>query len=474
MNVRVQAVIAGLLAVCQLPAVFLALGLGENPIPLLQSMLICAGVALLYPLTRGAPGQLTAKDGILGVAIGWALTVQLGGLPYIFAGELGWIDATFETASGFTTTGSSVLTDIEVWPQSLLLWRSTTHYIGGMGILLLAIAILPFLGVGGLQLMKAEVPGPTKDKLVPRVASTAQILWGLYFAITLACIAAYYFSGMTLLDAVNHAFATLATGGFSTRNASMGAFSPAAQWWSTFFMMAAGANFMLHYRLLMKRDGSIWEDDELRWYLAIFFAVGLFSAWVAYPVTAGQDVELALRQGLFHVASIMTTTGFAATDWEKWPMYAQLVMLAIMIPGAMAGSTAGGIKIVRAVIMARIFSASVNRLLIPERVVLVKINRKPLSPEVIEGTVAMVSAAAAAVVISTIFLVAWGMDVASAYSAALTAFCNVGPGIGSVGPMDNFSAVPDLGKLLLAFLMVLGRLEIFTLIILFLPRFWRE
>lgn len=471
---RMQSIIAALLVVCQLPSLGVALYLHEDPTPLAMSMFVGGTLTLGYLITLRAPAHLTARDGVLGVAMGWALTVFMGALPFVFSGQLGWVGAIFESASGFTTTGSSVLTDIEAWPQGLLLWRSTTQWVGGMGILLLAIAILPYLGVGGLQLMKAEVPGITKDKLTPRVAATARILWGLYLGLTLACITAYYFSGMTLLESVNHAFTTLATGGFSTKNASMGAYSPAAQWWAIFFMTAAGANFVLHYQFIIRGNVEIFKDEEFIWYMAIFFGMGIFLSWIAFEATAQGGAETALRQGFFTVSTIMTTTGYANCDWETWPIAVQLLILAIMIPGAMAGSTAGGIKIVRAVLLGKLISATVDRLLMPERVVVIKLNGRKVPQEVLDGAVAMAFMGALILVLSTVALVAMGMDIPSAYSAALTAFSNVGPGIGSVGPMDNFSQVPEVGKVLLAFLMVVGRLEIFTIFMLFLPRFWRS
>lgn len=471
---RMLSIIAGLLVLCQFPALFVALALHEDGAPLTYSMLVGGVVAGSYMSTRNAPPLLSARDGVLGVALGWVLTVFLGALPFVFSGLLGWVDALFESASGFTTTGSSILTDIEAWPQGLLLWRSTTQWVGGMGILLLAIAILPYLGVGGLQLMKAEVPGISKDKLTPRVAATARLLWGLYLGLTVACAVAYYFSGMTILEAVNHAFTTLATGGYSTRNASMGAFSPAAQWWAILFMVSAGANFVLHYQFLIKGNVDIFRDEEFIWYMGIFFGLGIFFSWVAFDTTAQGAAEAALRQGFFVITTIMTTTGYANCDWETWAIPVQLLVLAVMIHGGMAGSTAGGLKIVRLVLLGKLFSATVDRLLMPERVVVVKLNGRRVPQEIMDGAVAMVFAGAVLLVFSTVLLVALGMDIPSAYSAALTAISNVGPGIGSVGPMDNFAGVPAMGKLVLVFLMVVGRLEIFTIFMLFLPRFWQR
>ncbi len=472
MNVRVLALLATLLSVCQLAALAVALILGEDPLPFIRSILTGGAVGLLYFLARPAETTLRARDGILIVGLGWAMATVLAGLPFVFGGWMGWIDSWFETASGFTTTGASILTDVEILPKSQLFWRSEIQWLGGMGILLLAIAILPFLGVGGMEILKAEVPGPTKDRLVPRVATTARILWVLYFGITAANILAFMGSGMDFLEATDHAFATMATGGFSTRNASLAAFSPSAQWWCTLFMALAGANFLLHYRLFYRRDWTIFKDPELRTYLGIILVVGLFCGVVLMQVQ-GKDLELAMRHAFFNVVSILTTTGFANDDFAQWPLFLQVILLNLMVIGGMAGSTAGGIKVVRLVMVWALFLAILDRLISPRRITLPKYSGVTIPPEVMEGSLIMVVVFLFVMLLSVIVLTAVGLDFTTAFSASLACIANVGPGIAKVGPVENYAFIHDAGKLLLTVTMIAGRLELFTVLILFFPRFWK-
>ncbi len=472
MNVRVLSLLALLLTVSQLVPLLVALLLAEDTVPFLRSMAIGGAVSLLYFLTSSAENKLQPRDGILIVGLGWAMATVLAGLPFVFGYWMGWVDSWFETASGFTTTGASILTDVEILPKSQLFWRSEIQWLGGMGILLLAIAILPFLGVGGMEILKAEVPGPTKDRLVPRVASTARILWVIYFGITVANILVFMGSGMDFLEATNHAFATMATGGYSTRNASLAAFSPAAQWWCTVFMTIAGANFLLHYRLLYRRDLGIVKDPELLTYLGIILVVGLFIGLVLMQVQ-GKDLELAMRHSFFNVVSIMTTTGFANDNFALWPLFLQVILLNLMVIGGMAGSTAGGIKVVRLVMVWRLFLAILDRLMVPRRISLPKYAGVVIPPEVMEGSLIMVVVFLFVMLLSVIVLTAVGVDFTTAFSAALSCLANVGPGIAKVGPIENYAFIPDVGKLLLTVTMIAGRLELFTVLILFFPRFWR-
>ncbi|MBF0461902.1 MAG: TrkH family potassium uptake protein [Magnetococcales bacterium] len=473
MNLRVLTLLATLLSVCQLAALAVALVLGEDPLPFVRSILIGGMVGLLFFLIHPAKTDLRARDGILIVGLGWAMATVLAGLPFVFGGCMGWIDSWFETASGFTTTGASILTDVEVLPKSQLFWRSEIQWLGGMGILLLAIAILPFLGVGGMEILKAEVPGPTKDRLVPRVATTARILWVLYFGITVANILAFMGSGMDFLEATDHAFATMATGGFSTRNASLAAFSPAAQWWCTVFMFVAGANFLLHYRLVYRRDLGVFKDPELRTYFGIVLVVGLFCG-VVLMFAQGKGLELAMRHAFFNVVSIMTTTGFANDDFAQWPLFLQVILLNLMVIGGMAGSTAGGIKVVRLVMVWELFLAILDRLMVPRRITLPKYAGVTIPAEVMEGSLIMVVVFLFVMLLSVIVLTAVGLDFTTAFSASLACIANVGPGIAKVGPVENYAFIHDAGKLLLTVTMIAGRLELFTVLILFFPRFWKE
>ncbi|GAB0057497.1 Trk system potassium uptake protein TrkH [Candidatus Magnetaquicoccaceae bacterium FCR-1] len=473
MNLRVLSLLAIMLSFSMVAPLLVAWLLHEDIRPFVHAMLVGGGMGgALFFATRQARTELHARDGILIVGLGWTMTTVLAGLPFVFGGWMGWIDSWFETASGFTTTGASILTDVEILPKSQLFWRSEIQWLGGMGILLLAIAILPFLGVGGMEIMKAEVPGPTKDRLVPRVASTARILWVLYTGITIANILVYMGSGMDFLEATDHAFTTLATGGFSTRNLSLAAFSPAAQWWCTFFMFVSGANFLLHYRLLYRRDLAIFSDPELKTYAGIVIISSTLIG-IVLMFEQNKTLELAMRHAYFNVVSVMTTTGFANDDFAQWPLFLQAILLNLMVIGGMAGSTAGGIKVVRLVMIWELFLNILDRLMTPRRLTLPKYAGASIPPEVMEGSLIMVVVFLFVMLLSVIVLTAVGLDFTTAFSASLACIANVGPGIAKVGPIENYAFIHDAGKLLLTVTMIAGRLELFTVLILFFPRFWK-
>lgn len=473
MDLRLLAVLAAILAGFQGAPLLFSWISGEDYRPLALSMLVAMNVALggLF-FTRRALTILHPRDGFLVAACGWGLAAALGSLPYLFSGRLHGIDALFESAAGFTTTGSSVLVHPESWPSGLLLWRSLTQWLGGMGMLLLTIAILPVLGVGGMQLMKAEVPGPNKERLAPRLAATARLLWGLYVGFTLLAVFLYMFSGMSPFDAVNHAFTTMATGGFSTRSQSLAVFSPMAQWWCILFMALAGTNFLIHYRLMVQRNWKVLRDPEWRFFVGIILAVGLVQSGILWQ-GRGLSPEPALREGFFQTVSVLTTTGYANVDWEMWSAAQQLLLVVLMLIGGMAGSTGGGVKVIRIAVLLKLMASVMRRLLQPNQVVILKVGSKSISGEVAEGCIAVVAAALFLILATGLALNLMGMDMMSAMGAALTCVSNVGPGLGSVGPTDNFALVPDLGKLLLIVDMVAGRLEIFTVLMLFSVKFWR-
>ncbi|MBF0610953.1 MAG: TrkH family potassium uptake protein [Magnetococcales bacterium] len=472
-DIRVLCLLIGLIATFQIFPIFLALGMGEDPTPLVKSMAVSAifaGLGMVF--TRNARTEMSPRDGFLVTSLGWFFAAFFGGLPYVFHGGLDWPSAFFETASGFTTTGSSAMTDIEIWPQSILLWRSTTHWLGGMGMVLMAIAILPFLGVGGTQLMKAEVPGPTKDRMTPRLISTARALWGVYTLITAVGVVGFVLTGMTLLDAVNHSFAAIATGGFSTKNLSMAYFSPAAQWWAVVVMALGGMNFLIHYRVIVHGDWKALTYEEFIGYLIIILTFTTFC--VAFLLrSCSWDIEETVRHALFQVISIMTTTGFASTDWEQWPAFLQLLMGLLMVIGGMSGSTGGGIKVVRVMVLLKTIPSVTTRLLQPYQITVSKMDQQPLSREMLENAVATFVLAMGYVLFGGMLLNAMDMDLLSAMGASLTAWANVGPGFNTVGAMDNFAHVPDFGKIVLGSMMIVGRLEIFTILVLFSSRFWR-
>jgi trk system potassium uptake protein TrkH len=478
-NLRLDARIVGLLvaalAACQILLAGVAPALGDRPLPYLASGALClaAGLGLALP-ARPRERAIRPRDAFLIVGTGWILASMAGAVPFVTTGLLGPVDALFESVAGFTTTGSTVLPSVETAPATLLLWRSFTQWLGGMGIILFTVAVLPLLGIGGMQLFRAEVPGPAKDKLRPRVIQTARGLWVVYVGFTLLEGLALVAAGLPPFDALNHAFTTLATGGFSTRDASIGAYaSPAVEWIVLVFMALAGVNFVLHYRLLTRGPAGIWRDAELRYYLAVLGAATL-AVLPVLPAEQAPSAEAALRNALFSVVSIATTTGYGTVDLERWPPLGQLVLLLLMVLGGMSGSTAGGVKSLRVLIGFQALAVASWRLVHPHAVRHVKYGGRVVQDDVMAGIWAFFTAYFALAALATAVVAGAGYDLVTAVSAALTALGNVGPGLGAVGPFDNFSHFPAAVKLVLSLCMLAGRLEIFTLLVLLAPAFWRR
>ncbi len=451
-----------------------ALLLGEPMGPFLVSGVAAIGVGLgVARVTRTVDRRLRPRDGFVIVGAAWLVTSSVGALPYLAGGALGPVDALFESVSGFTTTGSTVVNDTASLDRSLLLWRALTQWIGGMGIILFTIAILPLLGIGGMRLFRAEVPGPVADKVRPRLVETARILWAIYLGLSAAEVVALSLCGMSLFDAVCHTFTTVATGGFSTRNGSVGEFDSAAiEWVVTAFMLFAGMNFVLHFRVFTGRVREVLRDVELRYFAAVVVVATVIVTLTRWG--PGSAFGADLRSAAFHVVSIVTTTGFVADDFELWPALAQLVLLALMVLGGMSGSTGGGVKSLRIVLAVRSLRATVHRLLHPHAVVPVKYGGAVVAEGLLAEVWGFLLAYAAAAAVGSAVVAAHGYDILTATSAALTALGNVGPGIGEVGAYDNFAHLPALVKLTLSGLMLLGRLEIFTLLVLFSRRFWQR
>ncbi len=451
-----------------------ALAFGEPVFAYLASALVAlaAGLGLLR-FTRVRDWSVRPRDGYLIVATGWLAVSVFGGLPYVFVGVAGPVDAFFESVSGFTTTGSTVLSGLDSMPHALLLWRSFTQWLGGMGIILFTIALLPLLGIGGMQLFKAEVPGPVTDKIRPRLVETARQLWLVYLGITLAEFVLLMLAGMSPFEAACHAMTTLATGGFSTRDASISGFgSPMIEWILTLFMLLAGMNFVLHYRMITGRWREVLRDAELRYFLVVVAGATV----VVTIVLLGHDasIEEAFRLAAFQVASIITTTGYVSTDFELWPPFTHMVLIVLMMLGGMSGSTAGGIKSLRALLGLRAFRATFGRLIHPRAVRSVKYGGRAVHEEVLSGIWAFLTAYYVIAAVAAAIITMWGYDLETAVSASLTALGNVGPGIGQVGAFDNFAHFPQPLKVLLSFCMLAGRLEVFTLLIILSPGFWRR
>ena len=446
----------------------------ESPLPYLAAIGFAGvvGFALVNfypPVDR----HIRPRDGFLVVSGAWMAVSLVGAVPYLLTGALGPVDALFESISGFTTTGSTVIVDTTIVPRALLLWRAMTQWLGGMGIILFTIAILPLLGIGGMQLFKAEVPGPVADKVRPRLAATARTLWFVYVGFTAAEWVALRLAGLSGFDALCHSFTTLATGGFSTENTSVGAFSSATvEWIVIFFMLLAGINFVLHYRLLTGHIKSVWRDNELRYFLGV--VVAATAILVVSVHEPGARIADSLRDSAFQTVSILTTTGYVTTDFEGWATLPLLVLLCLMVLGGMSGSTGGGVKSLRALLAVRSLRTTLHRLIHPHAVRPVKYGGAVVSESVLSGIWAFLTAYLLIGLIGAAVVAAYGYDLLTAISAAMTAIGNVGPGLGEVGAYDNFAHFPGLAKVVLAALMLFGRLEIFTLLALFSREFWRR
>ncbi len=440
--------------------------------------------------------DLRLREGFAIVAFAWLLLSLVGAIPFVLGGVLdSFTDAFFETMSGFTTTGATILGGadtpaIEAIPNGFLFWRSLTHWLGGMGIIVLTLAILPILGIGGMQLFKAEVPGPSADKLTPRVRETAKRLWAIYVGITVVQVL-LLLPAMSLFDAVNHAFATMATGGFSTQNGSVGQYDSAyIDWVITVFMVLAGMNFALHYAMLHGNLSAPWKSQEFRVYTGLILgATALMTVvlWApAYSATfsnAGDfegaalvygDFFGALRYAAFQSVSIITTTGFGTADYEAWPALAVAVLFVLFFVGGMAGSTGGGVKVVRQLLLVKNSFREIQRLLHPQAILPIRLDHRVVPPEVMRNVLSFIVLYFGLIFGGTVVLGLLGLDILTAFGAATSCVGNVGPAFGALGPTETYAIVPAAGKWVLALLMMAGRLEIFTVLVLFAPGFWRR
>jgi trk system potassium uptake protein len=419
--------------------------------------------------------ELRKRDGYLVVTLGWLVMTLSGSLPYYLSGAIPvYTDAFFEAMSGFTTTGATILNDIEAMPRSLLLWRSLTQWIGGMGIIVLAVAVLPILGIGGMQLFVAEAPVLMSDKIQPRIREAAKRLWLIYIGLTVMEFLLLSMSGMTYYDALNHSFTTMATGGFSTRQASIAYYnSPLIEYIIIVFMILAGTNFTITYFGLHGRFRKAFRNDEFRFYMIL---LAIFTLIVTFAIirSTGQSFEVSFRTGLFQVVSILTTTGYVTADYTAWTQFLTLLFFIMMFIGASAGSTSGGVKIVRHLILLKNTLLEFKRQLHPAAVLPVRFNRMAVSQDVTFNVLAFIMIYILIFVIGTMIMSVLGLDFITAMGATATSLGNVGPGIGGVGPMENFYNIPTVGKWVLSFFMVLGRLELFTVLLLFNPYYWRR
>lgn len=418
---------------------------------------------------------LSIRDGFILVSLSWLGASLVGAFPYYISGQIpSFTDAFFETASGFTTTGASILTNIEGLSFSMLFWRSFTQWLGGMGIIVLTVAILPILGIGGLQLVKAEAPGPVVDKISPRIAETAKKLWLIYVGLTLMEVFFLKMGGVSLYDAFAHSFSTLATGGFSTKNSSIAGFnSPYVEWVITVFMILAGINFSIHFRLLTGRLKNIFRDSELKAYLFITVISTAIASFYLY-INTYSSISDSLRYGAFQVVSILTTTGFATADYEIWGTVPQTVIFMLMFIGGCSGSTGGGIKVIRVISLLKQAFNEMKYLLHPKGVFILKISGNAVKKDIIYAISGFFFLYITTSLVVTLIVATSGVDILTSFTTALTALGNIGPGFGLVGPTENFAFFKDYVKWVLSITMIAGRLEIYTFLIIFLPYFWKN
>jgi len=431
---------------------------------------------MIYLPVRKERRELRIRDGFLIVASSWLVVIMMGALPFMLlnAPELSLVDAVFESASGFTTTGATIINNVDALPRAILYYRMETQWLGGMGIIVLAVAILPMLRIGGMQLYKAETPGPVKDtKLTPRITQTAKALWLIYVGITIACIVAYDMGGMDLFDAIGHGFSTVATGGFSTHNESLAYWNrPELEVIAMFFMFVAGINFGLHY--VAWRNASFqhyFKDAELKAYFSLLIIFTILTTFALYFTNTFDSMAASLRHGAFHVVSVMSTTGFTTDPFYIWPSFVPLLLIFIAFIGGCAGSTAGGMKVIRVILLHRQALRELRLLIHPAAALPIKYGGQTVTPKLMAAVWGFFLLFIASFAIMTMLLTATGLDMVTSYSAVIACISNMGPALGEAGL--NFASLNDTAKVILSFAMLLGRLEIYTVLVLLMPEFWR-
>ena len=454
----------------------------------LSGIVVMSIGVLCMLFTKNHDKEMNKREGYLVVTFGWIVMTLSGTIPYLFTGAIpDFTNAFFETISGYTTTGSTILSDIESLPEGILFWRSLTHWIGGMGIIVLAIAILPLLGIGGMQLFAAEAPGPSADKLHPRIADTAKRLWLIYFGYTAAETILLNVAGMSFFDAINHAMCTLSTGGFSTKNASLAHWNgqPIIQYIVILFMFLAGTNFVLSYFAFKGKVQKIIKDEEFKLYfkfiilftaiaaLIIYFNADVSLSTIDHPMVWG-EAESAIRHGFFQVVAIITTTGFVTADFTLWTPFLMVFFFGLMFLGGSAGSTSGGVKVVRHLLMVRNGFIEFKRTLHPSAILPVRYNTKAVDGKIVFNILAFFILYMLSFIVGALVFSILGLDFESSIGVAASSLGNVGPALGDFGPVNNFYEMPTIGKWWASFLMLIGRLELFTVLILLTPFFWRN
>ena len=447
----------------------------ENPIGFIATILISGLASLILCRIKIDKQQMYAKEGFITVGIAWIMISVVGALPFVIDGSIpSFVDAFFETVSGFTTTGATILTEVESLPKGILFWRSFTHWIGGMGILIFMLALIPSLGSSTIHLIKAESPGPNPGKIVTKLKETANILYIIYFLLTIVQTILLVMAGLPLYDSLITALGTAGTGGFSNMNASIGAYhNSAVDWIVTVFMIIFGINFALYYQVLKGNIKNALRNEELKFYaLIIVSAIALisFNIYDFYGRNLGETIRLSS----FQVASIVTSTGYATADFNLWPSVSRTIIVFLMLVGAMAGSTGGGIKTIRVVIMLKAIKREINKILHPKRIQSVKIDGKVVGEETISGVFLFIGAYTIIALIAMFILSFDGFDLVTTSTSVITTLSNIGPGLNLVGPTGNFSIYSSFSKIVLSFCMLAGRLEIYPMLILFSPSLWRK
>jgi trk system potassium uptake protein TrkH len=442
--------------------------------PLFLTAMLTALIGYALRARKPQNQVIYAREGFAVVTLSWLLLSAMGALPFWLSGEIPiYVDAFFETVSGFTTTGASILPAVEGMSKSLLFWRSFTHWIGGMGVLVFALAVLPMADNRSIHLMRAEVPGPTAGKLVPKMKDTAKILYTIYLGLTILQVLLLVFGGMSWFDSLIHTFGSAGTGGFSNYNLSVGAFGNAYfEWVIGFFVILFGINFNLYFFLLIRNFRSVYKNEELRLYLAIISLAVLAITFNILPIY--QNLADSIRTSFFQVASIMTTTGFATADFNAWPAFSKVILLIIMFFGASAGSTGGGIKISRVLLIGRMVRREMLRLLHPRSVGVIKLEEKRVDDDTLHGVNIFILLYLMIIIVSLLLLSLDGVDFETNFSSIAACLNNIGPGFGLVGPMGNYGFYSPLSKIVLSMNMLLGRLEVFPILLSLMPSFWKR
>ena len=478
MNYRMLGYLLGIIMLIEaalliLPLVVAAI-YGESLLPFLFTIGILLLLSLPLVIAKPQNTRIYAKEGFITAAASWVLLSLFGALPFLFSGAIpNYIDALFETVSGFTTTGASILTEVESLPRGILFWRSFTHWIGGMGVLVFMLAILPADNGRAMHLLRAEVPGPTKDKIVPKMRKTALILYGIYMALTLLLFVALLFTKMPVYDSLVNAVATAGTGGFSVKNASIGAYqNPAAEWIIAIFMIIFGINFNIYFLMLVKRFKDVFKSEELRVYLLIclFSTVAITVNTLSYFPTTGETV----RTAFFQVATIVSTTGYATADFNLWPSFSKAILLLLMLLGSCAGSTAGGLKLSRVIIAVKNMFRSVKKTIRPRSVNVVRLDGEALPDTTLHATASYISIYFAFIILTTLLISLDGFSTETNISAAIACINNIGPGFDTVGATGNYAAFSPFSKIILTANMMFGRLEFMPMLILFAPSTWKR